>query len=94
MHRPTVVVLRVQGEANGGLLGPSLPGAHLPGTPDSGDPFLVAPLCDGRCCVLCTSCLLGLPLWSFGGDVSGRGCTSQCGWACSTLKLAVPLVPW
>ena len=64
VHRPVLVVLRVQGEAKGGLLGPSLPGllgTHSPGASDSGDPFPYASLWDCRCCVLCPPCTWGLP---------------------------------
>ena len=67
--------------AVGGSLGSSSPsflGTHLPGTPDLGGPFPVASLWDGRCFVLNPACISGLPLWSSGSDVSGKGCTFRC----------------
>ena len=51
------------------------------GTPDLSGSFSAAFLWEGRCCVLYPSCISGLPLWSSGGGVSGRGCTFSCGWA-------------
>ena len=96
VDRPVVVVLGFLGEAMGGWLGSSSPGflgTHSPGTPDLGGPFPVASLWDGRCCVLYPSCISGLPLWSSGGDVSGKGCTFRYGWASDTLKSVVFLLP-
>ena len=78
--------------AVGGLLGSSSPGflgTHSPGTLDLGGPFPVASLWDGRCFVLYPACISGLPLWSSGGDVSGKGCTFRCGWVSDTLRSVV-----
>ena len=71
----------------GGVLG-----THLVGTPDLNGPFPTASLWDGRCCVLYRSCISGLRLWSSGGGANGRGCTYQCGWACTTLRSVVFLL--
>ena len=71
------MVPRFLGEAMGVWLGSSSPGflgTHSPGTPDSGGPFPVASLWDGRYCVLYPSCTSGLTLWSSGGDMCGKGC--------------------
>ena len=77
--------------AVGGLLGsssPGFPGTHSPGTPDLGGPIPVASLWDDRCFVLYPACISGLPLWSSGGDASGKGCTFRCGWVSDTLRSA------
>ena len=82
MHLP-VVVWRLLGEVMSWLLGSSslwfsILGTHLPETPDLSGPFPTASLWDDRCCVLYPACISGLPLWSSGGGVSGKGCNFQC----------------
>ena len=49
---------------------------------------------DGRCCVLYPSCTSRLQSLFLGDDGSGRGCTSQCGWASGTLKSLASRLPW